>query len=216
MTTDDAGSVWHAGPWSLTLTPTDPLAADGSHSGMSGGSAGTQYSLDNGASWQSGTTVAFPRWKRGGGSGTFGVLYRSTDAAGNTEQTESTTVLIDNSAPTSSATLTAGGDPSTVTLTATDPDSGVASVWYSLDGGAWQQAVYPGPAGVPLTIAGLGAHTLCYYAVDVAGNAQTGYRVAVVTVSSDGASLRRAIAHRAGLPHEMRVRREPTTRRRRP
>ncbi len=38
---------------------------------------------DGGATWQTGTTVAFPRWKRGGGSGTFSVLYRSTDAAGN-------------------------------------------------------------------------------------------------------------------------------------
>ena len=154
-TTDSAnpGGVptWHAGPWTLALSPSDPLAHDGSHSGMSGGSATTQYSLDNGASWQSGTTVAFPRWKRGGGSGTYQVLYRSTDAAGNTEQNESTTVLIDNSPPTSSAALTAGGDPATVTLTATDPDSGVACLWYSLDGGAWQQAVYPGPAGVPLT-----------------------------------------------------------------
>ena len=41
VTTDDAGSAWHAGPWSLTLTPTDPLGPDGSHSGMSGGSATT-------------------------------------------------------------------------------------------------------------------------------------------------------------------------------
>jgi hypothetical protein len=58
------------------------------------------------------------------------ISYRSTDAAGNTEQTESTTVLIDNSPPTSRVALTAGGDPATVTLTAADPDSGVACLWY--------------------------------------------------------------------------------------
>jgi hypothetical protein len=193
-TTDNAGSGWHAGPWSLALTPTDPLAADGSHAGMSGGSAGTQYSFDNGVSWQSGTSVAFPRWKRGGGSGIYTVLYRSTDAAGNTEQTKPTTVFIDNSLPTSSVALTTAGSPATVTMTASDPDSGVACVWYSLDGGAWQQAVYPGPAGVPLTIAGLGTHTLCYYAVDVAGNPQAGYRVATVTNTAGGPTLRPAVS----------------------
>ena len=212
-TTDNAGSAWHAGPWSLTLTPTDPLAPDGSHAGMSGGAADTQYSLDNGASWHSGTSVAFPRWKRGGGSGSYDVLYRSTDAAGNTEQTESTTVRIDNSLPTSDAALTVAADPATVTLTATDPDSGVACLWYSLDGGAWQRAVYPGPAGVPVTIAGLGTHTLCYYAVDVAGNPQAGYRVATVTNTAAGSTLRPAVARHHRVPRIRRAHRVPAVKR---
>jgi hypothetical protein len=212
-TTDDAGSTWHAGPWSLALTRLTPLAADGSHAGMTGGSAGTQYSLDNGASWQSGTSVAFPRWKRGGGSGTYDVLYRSTDSAGNTEQIESTTVRIDNSLPTSDAALTVAANPATVTLTATDPDSGVACLWYSLDGGAWQQAVYPGPAGVPVTIAGLGTHTLCYYAVDVAGNPQAGYGVATVTNAAAGPTLKPAVARHHRVPRIRRAHRVPAVRR---
>ena len=213
VTTDNAGSAWHAGPWSLALTATDPLAPDGSHSGMSGGSAGTQYSLDNGASWQSGATVAFPRWKRGGGSGTYGVRYRSTDAVGNTEQTESTTVRIDNSLPTSDAALTVAANPATVALTASDPDSGVACLWYSLDGGAWQRAVYPGPAGVPVTIAGLGAHTLCYYAVDVVGNLQAGYRVATVTNTAAGPTLVPAVARHHRVPRITRAHRVPAVKR---
>ncbi len=161
---------------------------------MSGGSAGTQYSLDNGASWQSGTTVAFPRWKRGGGSGIFTVFYRSTDAAGNTESTESTTVMIDNSLPVSSATLGAEGDPTTVILTATDPDSGVSSIWYALDDGDWTQAVYPGADGVTVSVSGPGAHTLSYYAVDNAGNAQSGFNVVAVTVPAGDSSITAKLA----------------------
>ena len=101
-----------------------------------------------------------------------------------------------------------------MTLTAADPDSGVACLWYSLDGSAWQQAVYPGPAGVPLTIAGLGAHTLRYYAVDVAGNSQVGYRVATVTVSASGATLRQATVRHRLVPHARRAHRRPAARRR--
>ena len=140
--------------------------------------------------------MIFPRWKRGGGSGIFTVFYRSTDAAGNTEKIESTTVRIDNSLPTSSAALTTPGDPATVTLTATDPDSGVNCIWYSLDGGAWtRRATRAGRrAG---DIAGAGDHTLCYYSVDNAGNAQAGYNVATVTVTAGAGTTRLAPASTA-------------------
>ncbi len=205
VTTDDAnpGGVptWHAGPWTMTLSPTDPPAGDGSDSGMTGGQATTEYSLDNQVTWQSGTTVSFPRWKRGGGSGIFTVFYRSTDAAGNTEKIESTTVRIDNSLPTSSAALTTPGDPTTVTLTATDPDSGVNCIWYSLDGGAWTQVSYPSSGGVPVSIAGAGDHTLCYYSVDNAGNAQAGYNVATVTVTAGAGKPGSQLAGQHGQPH---------------
>ena len=205
ITTDNANpgglSTWHAGPWSLALSPTDPPASDGSHSGMVGGAAQTQYSLDNGVTWQTGTTVAFPRWKRGGGSGSYVVRYRSTDAAGNLEKIESTTVRIDNSPPVAAASLGAPGNPATVTLTATDPDSGVAFIWYSLDGGGWVQAAYPSAGGVAVSIAGLGGHTLLYYAVDVAGNPQAGFKRATVTISAGGsATLKHILAARHRAP----------------
>jgi cytochrome c len=205
VTTDNANpggvATWHAGPWTMTLTPADPLAGDGSHSGMVGGQATTQYSLDGGATWQSGTAVAFPRWKRGGGSGTYTVSYQSSDAAGNTEQTESTTVRIDNSLPTSSAAVTTSGDPATVTVTAVDSVSGVNCIWYSLDGGAWTRLSYPSSGGVAVSVSGLGDHTLCYYAVDNAGNPQAGYNVAMVTVSAAGTipKARLAGVHRHSL-----------------
>ena len=83
-----------------------------------------------------------------------------------------------------SVALTTGGNPAIVTLTATDPDSGVNCIWYSLDGGHWIQVSYPNSGGVPVSVAGAGDHTLCYYAVDNAGNSQAGYNVATVTVAA--------------------------------
>ena len=82
-----------------------------------------------------------------------------------------------------------------------------------MDGGDWQQAVYPGPAGVQLTIAGLGDHTLRYHAVDVAGNPQAGYRVATVTNTAAGSTLRPAVARHHRVPRIRRAHRVPAVKR---
>ncbi len=179
------GATWHVGPLTVTLSASDPPAGDGSRSGMSGGAAATQYSTDGGVTWTVGTSILFPRWKRGGGSGTFTVLARSTDAAGNLEQPAGQAVVkIDNSLPTVSDDAPATPQNGTVTvhLKGVDRDSGVASVWYALDGGQWSQVAYPGGVGVPVSVSGLGVHTLCYYAVDSVGNRQAGYRVCAVAI----------------------------------
>ena len=78
----------------MDLTPVD---AGGS--GMSGGLAKTEYSKDGGATWSTGTSVTYGVWKRGGGSGLHTLLYRSTDAAGNLESTQSCEVKMDARAP---------------------------------------------------------------------------------------------------------------------
>jgi hypothetical protein len=49
-------------------------------------------------------------------------------------------------------------------IQATDPSSGIASVWYSLNQGAWQRYLYP------IYVAEPGSYTLEYYAIDQAGN----------------------------------------------
>ncbi len=194
VTTDNAnpGGVvtWHAGPWTLTLSPSDPLATDGSHAGMVGGPAKTEYSTDGGVTWVTGTSLDYGRWRRGGGSGVFSVLYRSTDAAGNTETPQSATVRIDNSLPTATNDAPSGTQtgPVTVHISGHDSFSGVAFIWYSLDGGTWTQVAYPGGVGVPVAISGNGAHTLCYYAVDGAGNLQAGFSVCSVTIQSGGSA----------------------------
>jgi hypothetical protein len=189
-TADNTGSVWHAAPFTLTLTPTDGA------SGMSGGLAKTEYSTDGGTTWVTGTSLTFAaHWKRGGGSGVYPVKVRSTDAVGNVETPHTVYVDVDTSAPTSGATLgTVQSGQATVYLKGSDAYSGVASIWYSLDGASWTQVAYPGGSGAPITVAGAGSHTLCYYAVDAAGNVQVGYNVCLVTVTGSSQATLTAAA----------------------
>jgi alpha-tubulin suppressor-like RCC1 family protein len=193
QTADNAGAGWHAGPWTLQLSASDPPAADGSHSGMTGGSARTQYSTNGGTTWVTAADLRFARWRRGGGSGVHTVLCRSTDAAGNVETPRTATVRIDNSRPTSAddAPATPQSGAVTVHLLGHDAYSGVAAIGYSLDGGVWTEAAYSGDPGVPVSVSGVGAHTLRYYAVDGIGNMQAGYRDCLVTISSGGAVVQR-------------------------
>ncbi|WP_409342385.1 OmpL47-type beta-barrel domain-containing protein [Paenibacillus sp. MBLB4367] len=60
----------------------------------------------------------------------------------------------------------------TVTLTASDKDSGVANTYYTLDGGAQQP-------GTEVTITADGTHTLMYWSVDKAGNVETKHTATV-------------------------------------
>jgi hypothetical protein len=55
----------------------------------------------------------------------------------------------------------------TVTITGYDDVTGIAAIYYKLDGGA--QQVYTGP----ITVSAEGAHTVEYWAVDNAGNVET-------------------------------------------
>ncbi|NHC15853.1 beta strand repeat-containing protein, partial [Motilibacter deserti] len=147
----------YTGPVTVTVTATD------------GGSgvASVEYSVDNGAftAYTAPVTVS--------AVGAHTVRYRATDNAGNVSPIGSSTFTIvaaDTTAPTVSATLagTREGDnytgAVTVTLTATDAGSGVASVEYSIDNGAF--TTYSSP----FVVTGLGAHTVRYRATDVAGN----------------------------------------------
>jgi hypothetical protein len=101
--------------------------------------------------------------------------YRATDNANNvsTEGMVSFTVTAppDATAPNTSATVTGAKDPqgnylgsATVTITATDSQSGVKTVEYALDNGAWTAYT------AAVRVSALGAHTLKYRATDNAGN----------------------------------------------
>nr|WSW65286.1 hypothetical protein OG461_03280 [Streptomyces sp. NBC_00995] len=103
--------------------------------------------------------------------------FRATDRAGNTSaaQTVKFTVAAappeDTTAPEVSATVTgtkndAGAyvGSATVTVSATDTESGVAGIEYSLDGGPYLG--YDGPVSVTKS----GSHTVLYRAGDKAGN----------------------------------------------
>jgi hypothetical protein len=109
--------------------------------------------------------------------GSHMVHYRATDVAGNTspEQLLMFTVVpppvVDTTPPTVSAVVSgnrdgAGNyvDSATVTITAVDNQSGVDSVEYMVDGGAWTAYTQPVRVGM------VGTHTVRYRATDHAGN----------------------------------------------
>ena len=97
------------------------------------------------------------------------VTYYSEDIWGDTEPTNTLTIDIDATPPSTTASLTG----STVTLTATDATSGVATTYYTVDGGAQQTYTAPFAVSAP------GSHSVLYWSVDVAGNVETAHSLTV-------------------------------------
>ncbi|MBI4416372.1 MAG: hypothetical protein HY557_05260 [Euryarchaeota archaeon] len=105
------------------------------------------------------------------GDGTHSLIFSSIDAAGNPELTQEIFLQIDTTPP--ATTIDISGTAGTngwwrsavsVTLTATDAESGVAMIHYRLDSG--QLTDYAAPFNVLLD----GVHTLEVFAEDNAGN----------------------------------------------
>jgi hypothetical protein len=121
--------------------------------------------------------------------GQHSVSYRATDKAGNTSAVGTVQFTVvsppgDTTAPQVSASVTgnkdAGGNyvgSATVTISATDTESGVASVEYSLDQAAF--AAYSAPVSVNQA----GNHTVQYRATDKAGNTTTVGSVQFIVVA---------------------------------
>src|SRR5262249_18614475 len=105
--------------------------------------------------------------------GAHTVTFHSTDNLGNAEAPQSITVKVDQTTPTTTATLTPGlhnGWYASPTLTLTGDDgtgSGIDHIDYSLDGGA--SHVYSGPISGFST----GNHFVQYNATDVAGHVES-------------------------------------------
>ncbi|MEV0718943.1 family 16 glycoside hydrolase [Asanoa sp. NPDC050611] len=149
------------------------------------GVARVEYALDGGpfGTYSGPVTVNSP--------GAHTVQYRATDVAGNTSTTGSTQFTVvepqdpDTTAPTVTAAVAGDQDENgayvgtaTVTITATDTESGVASVEYSLDGGAF--AAYT----APVTVNDVGNHTVQFRATDEAGNTSNAQSVAFAVVDA--------------------------------
>jgi hypothetical protein len=130
-----------------------------------------EYALDSGAftAYTAPVSVNQP--------GAHTVRYRATDKAGNTSDVGSVSFTVvepqaeDTTPPQVSAQVSGDRDANgnyvrsaTVTLSASDTESGVDKVEYSLDGQPF--AVYANP----LAVAQPGAHTVRYRATDKAGN----------------------------------------------
>ncbi|WP_107459250.1 OmpL47-type beta-barrel domain-containing protein [Streptomyces colonosanans] len=149
---------------SATVTVT----ASDSESGV----ASIQYSLDNAA------FVTYSKPVDVSSVGHHMLAYKATDKAGNTSPVKSVEFTVvaappeDKTPPDTSATVSGTKDASgnyvstaTVTVTASDTESGVAKIEYSLDGAAY--VAYTAPVGV----SSVGRHTFAYRATDKAGNA---------------------------------------------
>lgn len=155
-------TTWTRSSVVVTLTPTD----------AGSGVASTTYRLS-----PPGTSAAYTAPFTISAEGTTSIEYASRDRAGNVETTQSTSVRIDKTAPrvTSNAVAEYAGAAS-ITFSAEDTASGVASFAYSLDGG-------PSTSQTTLT-AGVGTHVVTYSATDRAGNT-TGTRTLTFTVLPD-------------------------------
>jgi hypothetical protein len=105
------------------------------------------------------------------GDGRWYFNIRSVDNAGNWTTTASSMgpFLIDTTAPTTGSNIGAGwvNIAPTVTLSATDPLSGVAGTMVRTDVGTWNSYT------VPFAYATDGIHTFDYYSTDTAGNIET-------------------------------------------
>jgi hypothetical protein len=148
-----ADGVWRTTDASITLTATDTVSGVGdSVYNVNGGGVAT-YTVPFAITTEGTTTVG----------------YLSYDVAGNAESLQTADVLIDKTAPSSTATGPTGwaSVPATVTITATDTVSGVAHKYYALNGGSTHS--YSGP----ISITDDGTTTVSYWAVDEAGNSET-------------------------------------------
>jgi hypothetical protein len=154
--------------------PTVMLSASESYVGDGTGLASTEYRLDNGA-W---TTYSVPFTIAGDGS--HSLEYRSTDAGGNVEATQSQTVKIDTTAP----TLTV---PAAVTANATSP-TGAAVTFTVSATDALSGAETPVCSPASGSQFAIGETTVTCSVSDVAGNAAVP-KSFVVTVKGAGAQL---------------------------
>jgi hypothetical protein len=170
-------SGWYANPVSVSLSATDTGAA---------GVAAIHYTTDGSDPTVASPTYAGPFTV----SATTTVKYRAWDNANNVEGTKSKLVQIDTIAPTSSIACDGSTCSTslytaavTVTLSATDAQSGVDVIRYTLDGSdpTASSTAYSGPISVSETT------MVKYRAWDTAGNVEVtkSQLVQVVQTSPD-------------------------------
>ncbi|MDR6550401.1 uncharacterized protein YjdB/acyl dehydratase [Paenibacillus qinlingensis] len=160
VTVSDALSGWQTTAQVVHLTASD----------AGSGVAGTFYGLDQGA-FVAGNTISIAT------EGAHTLDFYSKDLAGNQEATQTVTVRIDSTVPTTTSVVAPSSpdgpngtyiNPVTVTLNASDNLSSVGQVVYSVNNGVtWT------PYTDALTFDKQGAYTLQYRATDVAGNSET-------------------------------------------
>ncbi|MGW4943398.1 family 43 glycosylhydrolase [Actinoplanes sp. NPDC004185] len=133
---------------------------------LSGGAGNStiEYALGDGA-WSAYTgPVPLP-------AGSYTVRHRARGANLILGPVAELPARVDPEPPMSAVAVRTAGNASTVTLSAQDTASGVASISYRVDDGPWQ------PYAKPFTLTGV--HRLAFQATDRAGNEETAQRVTV-------------------------------------
>ena len=166
----------------------------------SSGTAATYYKVNGGAQ-QTGNAVLLSY------EGSHALAYWSVDKAGNVEQPHSVTVTIDKSAPVTTVTSSPAapangwyGSDVSLGFTAADASPGVTT-WFKVDGGAQQ-------SGNAVALSAKGTHTVDYWSVDQAGNAEAPRTLTVnigpidltasVKFTQNGATLNRSTGKYVG------------------
>ena len=146
---------WYVSSVQVTLNASDSAS----------GVAETYHRVDGG-SWLTGLTFPIET------DGIHQVEFYSEDAAGNREDVQSETVLVDMQPPITLHT-TAGEagngnwyrSPVTITLTPTDLASGPVATYYRIDAGGWV-------SGTEIALAEENTHSVDFYSRDHAGNVE--------------------------------------------
>src|SRR5437588_828366 len=138
-------------------------------SGPASARSGTRSSTRRTRAWRL-PASASPRISRAQ-STSGGVLGMTIPASVPSTYALSPGSVSDTIAPVSTCSLSGTGGANSwytssvsVSLSATDDRSGVGTIHFLIDGSAWQ--TYTGP----VVVQGEGAHTVGYYATDIAGN----------------------------------------------
>lgn len=170
------------------------------------GSALIGTKLDAGA-WT--TVAAASKALQVSGDGIHSLSYYGKDFAGRTNASQAAphiaSIKIDRSGPVSThsfaGTLGANGwytSSVVVNLAASDATSGHGQLWSSVDGGSWQSTT---ASSLAVSLATAGTHTVNYYAVDLAGNAdgsQAAPHQAIVKIDLANPSSSRALQGTTG------------------
>ncbi|MEM3445035.1 MAG: DNRLRE domain-containing protein [Thermoplasmata archaeon] len=158
---------WYISSVVLNLSATDPAPS-------AGGSITTYYKVNNGSYALYSGPVSFYA------DGDYYIEYYSIDGVGNQETPKSLYFRIDASPPSTTHTLAGTGGIDNwfssdviCTLSGTDALSGLAGIYYSVDGGA--ESAYSSP----FVISSPGTHTISYYGKDNAGNSESPHNVEV-------------------------------------
>jgi len=163
LTTSSIDPLWHQSPYAVTLDATDTLS----------GVVSTSYTVDSGATQVYGAPFNVS------GQGLHTVQFWSQDTSGNVEPARSMGIKIDDIDPaTTDNHASSYVANAAITLSATDAHSGVRSTRYSLDGA-------PAKVGTSVKTSVLGSHTLSYWSVDAAGNAEGAHNVSFSVTPPD-------------------------------